>query len=121
MVTEIADTSRLRVRMFVPQFEVNEVRSNQQVRLLLDSWYRPIDAEVSAVLPASTDSAPGLEAAASYKGFANTKYYVAELYLTNDGRLRDQMSGTFKILVGRQSIAGLTVREVRDFVGRKVW
>ena len=121
MVTEIADTSRLRVRMFVPEFEINEVRYNQQVRLLLDSWYRPIDAAVATVLPASTDLAPGLEAAGSYKGLANTKYYVAESYLTNDGSLCDQMSGTFKILIGRQSMAGLLARDVGDFVGRKVW
>ncbi|MGO9516777.1 MAG: HlyD family efflux transporter periplasmic adaptor subunit [Candidatus Korobacteraceae bacterium] len=121
IVAEIADTSVMRLRMFVPEFAVDEVRPGQRARLLLDNRYSPIDARVDAVLPASIALEPGLEAAGSYKGLANTRYYVAEAYVANDGKLLDLMSGTVKIRIGRQSIAGLTVREVRDFVGRKVW
>jgi putative peptide zinc metalloprotease protein len=120
-VAEIADTTTMRARIFVPEFSVNEVRPNQPVRLLLDGRYRPIDTRVSKVLPASTELSPGLESAATYKGLANTRFYVAEAYITNDGSLRDQMSGEVKIRIGRQSIAGWSGREVQEFVGRKVW
>ena len=120
-VTEIADTSIMRVRMYVPEFAIHEVQRDQQARLLLSDRYRPIDASVSSVLPGSTVLASGLEPAGSYQGLANTKYYVAESYLRNDGSLRDQMSGTAKIRVGWQSIAGLVGRDVRDFTGRKLW
>jgi hypothetical protein len=88
---------------------------------LLDGRYQPVDSKVSEVLPASTELASGLESANSYKGLANSKFYVAESYVTNDSNLRDQMSGTVKIRVGRQSITGVIAREVREFVGRKVW
>jgi len=111
----------MRLRMFVPEFAVDEVLPGQRARLLLDNRYSPIDARVDAVLPASIALEPGLEAAGSYKGLSNTRYYVAEAYVANDGKLLDLMSGTVKIRIGRQSMAGLTVREVRDFVGRKVW
>jgi putative peptide zinc metalloprotease protein len=120
-VAEIADMSTMRARMFVPEFSVNEVRPDQPVRLLLDGRYQPIDTEVSEVLPASAELAPGLESASSYKGLANSKFYVVESYVTNDGSLRDQMNGLVKIRTGRQSAAGLMAREVVDFVGRKVW
>ncbi|MGA3316557.1 MAG: HlyD family efflux transporter periplasmic adaptor subunit [Candidatus Korobacteraceae bacterium] len=120
-VAEIADTSAMRARLFVPEFDASDVHPGQPVRLLLEGSYSPIDGRVDAVLPASTTLAAGLESATSYKGLANTKYYVAEAYLPHNDNLRDQMSGTAKIRIGRQSIAGLTVREVRDFVGRKVW
>jgi putative peptide zinc metalloprotease protein len=120
-VAEIADMSTMRVRMFVPEFSVNEVRPDQPVRLLLDGRYQPVDTEVSEVLPASAELAPGLESASSYKGLANSKFYVVESYVTNDGSLRDQMNGLVKIRTGRQSAAGLMAREVVDFVGREVW
>lgn len=120
-VAEIADTSTMRVRMFVPEFQVHEIQANDEVRLLPDSRYQPIDTTVSKVLPTSADLSPGLEPPSSYKGLANTKYYVAEAYLTNDGRLRDQMSGTAKIMIGRTSLAGMISQDVRDFVDRKAW
>jgi putative peptide zinc metalloprotease protein len=120
-VTEIADISSMRARMFVPEFEVNEVRPGQAVRLLFDGRYQPVGTQVAAVLPGSTDLAAGLESASAYKGLANSKFYVAESYVTNDPGLRDQMSGNAKIRIGRQSIAGLLARELRDFVGRKIW
>jgi len=120
-VAEIADTSAMHVRLFVPEFVVNEVRPGQPIRLLLDGWYSPMDSRVTAVLPTLTSLASGLEPAASYKGLADTQYYVAESYLPNDGSLRDEMSGNAKIRIGRQSLGGLIVREVREFVGRKVW
>jgi len=120
-VAEIADTSAMRARLFVPEFAVNEVRNGQPIRLLLDGRYKPFDARVAAILPASTSLDAGLEPATSYKGLANARYFVVEAYLPNDGSLRDQMSGTAKIRVGRQSLAGLLGREVQEFVGRKVW
>lgn len=120
-LTEIADTNFMRTRMFIPEYEVNEVRSGQPVRLMLESRSNPIDSKVSEVLPASMDLVPGLESTTSYTGLANTRFYVAESILPNDGSLIDQMSGTAKIRVGRQSLAGWTGREVREFVGRKIW
>jgi putative peptide zinc metalloprotease protein len=121
VVAEIADTSAMRARMFVLEFAVNEVRTDQPIRLLLDGQTSPIHGRVANVLPASTSLDSGLEPATSYKGLANTRYYVAESYLPNDGSLRDQMSGIAKIRIGRQTLAGLLGREVREFVGRKVW
>jgi multidrug efflux pump subunit AcrA (membrane-fusion protein) len=120
-VAEIADTSAMRARLFVPEFAVNEVRNGQPIRLLLDGRYKPFDARVAAILPASTSLDAGLEPATSYKGLANARYFVVEAYLPNDGSLRDQMSGTAKIRVGRQSLAGLLGREAQEFIGRKVW
>jgi multidrug resistance efflux pump len=121
VVAEIADTSAMRARMFVLEFAVNEVRTGQPIRLLLDGQTSPIHGRVANVLPSSTSLDSGLEPATSYKGLANTRYYVAESYLPNDGSLRDQMSGIAKIRIGRQTLAGLLGREVREFVGRKVW
>jgi putative peptide zinc metalloprotease protein len=120
-VAEIADVSAMRARLFLPEFAVNDVRPGQPVRLLFDGSFQPIDAKISALLPASTSLAPGFESVSSYKGLANTQYYVAEAYLSNDGTLRDQMSGDAKIRIGRQSIGGLLARQLREFVGRKVW
>jgi putative peptide zinc metalloprotease protein len=121
VVTEIADINSMRVRMFIPEYEVNEVRVGQPVRLMLEGRVGPISSKVSEVLPASTDVAPGLESPTSYKGLANTRFYVAESILPNDGSLIDQMSGTAKILIGRQSLAGWATREAGEFIGRKIW
>jgi putative peptide zinc metalloprotease protein len=121
LVAEIADTSTMRALLFIPEFAVSEVRPDQPVRLLIEDSVRPINGAVAAVLPASTTLAPGLESATAYKGLANTRYYVVESFLHNDGSLRDQMSGNAKIRIGRQSIAGWLGRELGEFVGRKIW
>jgi putative peptide zinc metalloprotease protein len=121
VVAEIADTSAMRARIFVPEFEVNHVRPGQDVRLLLDGRYSPISGAITEVVPASSVLTSGLESATAYKGLANMRFYVAEAILPNDGNLRDQMSGTAKIRIGRQSIASMVGRELSDFVGRKVW
>jgi putative peptide zinc metalloprotease protein len=120
-VTEIADTNTMRARMFIPEYEVNEVHPGQPVRLMLESRPSPVSSRVSAVLPASTELAAGLESPTSYKGLANTRYYVAESILPNDGSLVDQMSATAKIRIGRESLAGWVSREMGEFVGRKIW
>ena len=121
VVAEIADNSSMRARIFVPEFEEHEIRPGQTVRLLLGGGFRPFTATVSAVLPVSSALDSGLESATAYKGLANTRFYVAESLVPNDGTLRDQMSGTAKIRIGRQSIAGMLGREMREFAGRKVW
>jgi len=120
-VTEIADTNTMRARMFIPEYEVNEVHPGQPVRVMLESCPDPVSSRVSAVLPASIELAAGLESPTSYKGLANTRFYVAESILPNDGSLLDQMSGTAKIRIGRQSLAGWMSREVREVAGRKIW
>lgn len=121
-VTEIADTSTMRVRIFIPEYEVDEVRPGLPVRLLLKGLPHPIRSSVADIVPTSTELAAGLDSATAYKGLANAGFFVAESYLPNDGgTLLDQMSGTAKIRVGRQSIAGGLVREIREFIGRKVW
>ena len=120
-VAEIADLSTMRARIFVPEFEVSEVHRGQPVRVLVENRIHPLSGGVEAVLPAAATLAPGLESATEYKGLADTRYYVVEAVLPNDGELRDQMSGTAKIRIGWQSIAGVVGRNLEEFIGRKFW
>jgi hypothetical protein len=55
------------------------------------------------------------------KGIRPPKFYVGKVELQNSGELREGMSGDAKILVGRRSAAGLTLRFARDLVGRRMW
>ena len=121
VIAEVADNSSMRARIFIPEFEEHEVRPGQTVRLLLEGGFHPYTSTVTTVLPASSALDSGMESATAYKGLANTRFYVAESLVPNDGTLRDPMSGTAKIRIGRQSIAGMLGREMREFVGRKVW
>ena len=120
-VAEIADLSTMRARIFAPEFEVSEIHPGQTVRVLVENRIRPLSGGVETVLPAATALPAGLESATEYKGLADTRYYVVETLLPNDGELRDQMSGTAKIHIGWQSIAGVIGRNVQEFIGRKFW
>jgi len=121
-LAEIDDTSTLKARIFIPEFQVSKVSLGAPVSLKLESRFQPLRGQVSSIAPASSPVDLGLVNEAKYKGIAPPAYYVATVLLSNpDGQLRPGMSGDAKINFRRRSIAGLIFGDLSEFAGRKIW
>jgi putative peptide zinc metalloprotease protein len=120
-IAEIGETREMRVRMFVVEYAVPRVHPGAAVSLLLDGGLLPLASRVESLQPAPDEIATAFGRSGKIKGEADLKYFVATASIPNDGSLHDGMTGTAKIAVRRQSIAGLLGRELQEFIERKVW
>ena len=122
LVLEVADLSTMEARVYLPEYDVRDLRPGARVDLHLDSWLRSIPGTVTALAPAPSQPASGLiSKQQTYEGLLPPPYYVAWIKLRNTSDLRENMSGTAKIFVRRESIAQAGWRSLRDTVKRKVW
>ncbi len=120
-IAEISELSPLKVRLYMPEFRMRDVHPQQEVRLHFDSQFAGRTGQLAEISPVSSELPPGLARAVEYQGIRPPQYYVGTVILPNDGLLREGMTGTAKLRVARRSIAYLVWRDVRDFIGRKVW
>jgi putative peptide zinc metalloprotease protein len=122
VLADVVDARTLEARIFIPEFQVQRLRSGAPVSLKLESLFQPVRGQVSSIAPASSELALGLAQKEKYKGMAPPSYYVATVPVSNAGGiLRPGMSGDAKIQVRRQSVVGFAWETAREFLQRKVW
>lgn len=127
-VIEVADTSTMLARVYVPEFDIGEVqeafRSPKGAPALMhfDGLFASKPAQVSAIAPASSSMAEGLAHVQDYKGIPTPHFYEVMVRADNTaGDLREGMTGTAKIYVARRPLIVSAYQTARDFVRRKVW
>jgi putative peptide zinc metalloprotease protein len=120
-ITDIADTRQMRARVFIPEFAVGRVRPGARASLLTDGSFSARGGLVEGIEPIAGQIPEGLMSTEQIKGAVGLEYYIADVVVPNDGRLRDGMSGTAKIVVRRTSLLRLAATAIRDFVQRKIW
>jgi multidrug resistance efflux pump len=119
---EIADFSTMEARVYLPEYDVRDLRPGARVDLHLDSWLRNVPGTVTTIAPAPSQLAAGLiSKQQTYEGLLPPPYYVAWIELGNTRDLRENMSGTAKIFARRESIAQAGWHTLRDAVERKLW
>jgi putative peptide zinc metalloprotease protein len=120
-IAEVSETRQMRIRIFVLEYQVPRIRAGALINLLIDGRFTSLRSSVMDVLPTPEELVGALEQVRKVKGGKNLKYYVVDALIDNDGSLYDGMTGTAKITVRNRSIAGMVMREVREFFDRKVW
>ena len=93
-IAEVADASSMVARIYIPEYGVRDVKAGSRVRLQMSSRLLPISATLASL------------------GLVN---------IPNDGSLREGMTGTAKLLIGRRSLAEMIWRFVRDSFLRRFW
>lgn len=117
---EVSDLSQIKANIYIPEFQMHNVRVSQPVRLLVHGRVQPLDGVLSALAPASS-LGQGLLPKDSLQGINPPRYYVGTVMLANDGQLNGGMMGSAKVLVARRSLLGFAYRFSRDLVWRKIW
>jgi hypothetical protein len=117
----VFDTSELKALVYIPEFAMHEIKSGARVRLLVDGRVAPVSGVLSQLAPVSAPLDNGLVTKDQLQGINPPRFYVGTVLVKSDGELMPGVTGSAKVLTGRRSLAGLSYRFTRDFVGRKVW
>jgi putative peptide zinc metalloprotease protein len=120
-IAEVADLSSMRARIFVPEPDMQKLRQVHRTVLRMDSLWRPRVATSLSISPVSGEVEPGLMAAVKYQGMHPPAFFSVEALVTNDGSLRDGMTGIAKIYGPRRSFAMLLLEPVWNAVARRLW
>jgi putative peptide zinc metalloprotease protein len=121
VVADVIDVRTLLARIYIPEYEVRDVRVGAPARLHMDGRFWPVTGKLIQIAPGSSELDPALVEKEQLAGIVPPPYYSGEAYLTNDGGLRVGMRGTAKIFVRRRSAAEMGVRFFRDVVERRLW
>lgn len=122
LLLEVADVSVMRARIYLPEFDLRDVRAGDRVSLKMDSSFERLHSRVLEVAPSASGMEPGLAPVEGYKGLTGMDFYGVTAFVPNaDGQLRAGTSGTAKILIAHRALAGLAGKQIRDFVDRKIW
>jgi multidrug resistance efflux pump len=121
-LAEVADTSDLLARVYIPEFAMRDVHVGAQVRLQPQSELLPTSATLVSLTPVSTLLDPALEDnGQKFTGLTAPQFYVGLARVTNDGQLREGMTGEAKIFVRRRSLTDFGWRFMRDQIQRRFW
>lgn len=121
LLMEIADTSELRARVYLPEFALHEIRLGAPVRLLLPGRFVPLSVRLTSVSPAAVPIAQGLVGKQQLQGLNPPRYYLGTAVVRNDGSLWEGMSGSAKVFVQKRSLAGYLAKFTAELVNRKLW
>jgi putative peptide zinc metalloprotease protein len=121
LIAEVGDTGTVQARIYVPEYELRDVQPGAAVHLRSASQWFGSQGTVMSISPAAEQVASGLEDVTQYKGLHPPPYYVVETMLNNRGDLRAGMTGEAKIFGPRRSLIYLVLRQIREYLGDKVW
>ncbi len=120
-IADVADTSTMVARVYIPEYGIREVKVGTKARLQMRSRLLPITGTLAGLAPVNALIDPGLVEKAELNGIVPPPFYVGSVRVENDGSLREGMTGTAKIFVGRRSIAEFLWRFGRDSFLRRFW
>jgi hypothetical protein len=120
-IAEVADEGTMVARIYIPEFGIRDVKLGTRARLQMSSRLLPLSGTLAALAPVESVIDPGLVEKAELNGITPPPYYVGSVRIANDGSLREGMTGTAKLLVGRRSLAEMIWRFGRDSFLRRFW
>jgi putative peptide zinc metalloprotease protein len=120
LLLEVADQSQLKAEVYVPEFAMHDVRTGEKVRLLAAGRVRPVSGTVTSLAPTFA-LAEALISKDQLQGINPPRFYMATVWLKNDGELKPGMTGIAKVLLAHRSLAGFGFEFTRDLISRKVW
>lgn len=121
-LTEIADTSTMRARVFVPELEMYKLQVVSGNALHIDGLWGTFHGQVVSVSTSSRELAPGLEAASKYEGVRLPAFFAVDILIPNEGdKLRDGMTGVAKIYGRRRSILAMALEPVVEALAHRLW
>ena len=120
-IAEVADLKTMTARIYIPEYDVRDVRIGTRARLQMASQILPISGTLASIAPLSSEIDSSLAEKDQLSGIVPPPFYLGFVQLRNDGTLRDGMTGTAKLFVRRRGLADMMARFGRDLVLRRLW
>jgi putative peptide zinc metalloprotease protein len=121
-VAEVADLSRMRARLYIPEAELYKVRIGASVRLEIGGFFKKWSGRVDSIAPLPSEVNPMIANPTKYKGLQFSSFYAVDVTIPNvNGELAPGMNGVAKIEYRHRSFLGLAVNRCVRFFARKLW
>lgn len=121
LIAEVSDRSQLKARLYIPEFEIRDVRAGTRARLHVDGKLLPVTSVLAEIGPVSSQIDAGLLEKEQLAGIVPPPFYIGWVNLPSNLNLAEGMTGTAKLFVDRRSPAGFCRRLLRDLVERRLW
>ena len=122
MIAEIANVAQLRARIYVPEYDLHNIRLPQSVSLMTDGDPTRLHTNLETVLPTPVAENDPLLPKQEFRGAHVPRFFVAIATVENaDSRLRPGQTGIARIFIARWSIAGMLSETVESFLKGKFW
>jgi putative peptide zinc metalloprotease protein len=121
---EVADTARLRARIFLPEPEMAHIQSGDEVELSVPASFRVVRTTLGEVRGPATDLPAGIVESQQFAGTKLASFYVSVVPLDSSQEvalLRPGMSGQVKVFGVRRSIASRLGSVVGNLVRTHLW
>jgi putative peptide zinc metalloprotease protein len=121
-VIEVADTSTLRARIYISEYDLYKIKQRGQARIQVQGQLRRWNAETVYVGARPVEMDPRLSGESELKGMNAPHYYLVDLEVNNeDSVLRPGMTGYARIYGRRRSLVWMMGEGIYNFWGRKLW
>jgi len=122
VLLEIADLSQMRARIYISEYDLYKIRPGQTAKLQVDGMLRRSYGQVNRV-SARPAHGPEVEVEESEANDVRpNQFYFADIVVENpEIDLRPGMTGVARVYCGRRSLAGMTLEDIKNFWGRKLW
>ena len=121
LIAEVSERSQWKARLYIPEYEVRDVRIGARARLRMDGNLFPVTSALVQIGPASSRIDVGLAEKEQLAGIVPPPFYVGWVDLPQSGAFAEGMTGTAKLFVARRSPAAFAYRLMRDLVERRFW
>jgi multidrug resistance efflux pump len=121
VIAEVADSAGMLARVYVPEFQMRDVRVGAPAVVLPESRFTPISGTLHAVAEVSSAVPVGLVERSQLQGIRPPTFYMTTVQLDDSRGLKEGMSGTAKIFVRRRNLLSFGWRFARGLVERRLW
>lgn len=122
LIAEVADTSTVRARIFIPEHEMKKLRKIDSISIRVDSSWTSVRARMVAFSPAAELPDSGLLADAGYQGMKLPDFFALIADVPNSsGTFRDGMTGTAQIYGERKALLTTVLDPLITAIARRLW
>lgn len=122
LIAEVEDGSEMRVRIYLPEYDLRDVHVGESVSIVSNTGFVRLQARLENILPNPVLEDDPLLPKQEFRGVRVPRFFIATATLANPvGDLKTGETGLARILVGHRSLAGMASAAIKDFLQRKIW
>jgi putative peptide zinc metalloprotease protein len=119
---EVADTSTLRARIYISEYDLYRIKPGAQARIQVQGMVGRWIAQITYVAAQPVEMDSRLREGNESKSLYPLHYYLVDLQVSNPTlELRPGMEGVARVYGAHRSFLGMVAESIANFWGRKIW